>query len=462
MPRKLLLINPAHIVDGRPRPGPMQFPIPPVSLGYVAALTPPGWTVRIHDENLKSIDALSDWAPNLVGVTTLTPTAPRAYALADRYRARGATVVLGGMHATILPEEALAHADSVVIGEAEPVWSRLIADFEQGQLRPSYRGELADLDGLPLPRRDLLSRRYFVETLITSKGCTNACDFCAIWRVYGRRYRPRPVGAVAEEVARLPTSKFVFFADDNLALDRRRTAELCRLLVASKGRRRYAIQAGLGVADDPELLHWLKRSGCVFIFVGLESLNDAALIRIGKPDLVRTGRGGYRERIDRIHAHGIAVYGSFIVGLDGDTPVVFDQIREFVLSAGIDCALINILSPTPGTLLWDRLRSQGRLLYVNFPADYALYVQDNVCFRPEGMTPEALQEGTRQLLADLNRPAVAFRRAVATWRHTRNPLATLTALGWNWRTFRSLSGFPPRDVRELFGRDLCPSWRGTV
>jgi hypothetical protein len=263
-------------------------------------------------------------------------------------------------------------------------------------------------------------------------------------------------------VARLPSSKLIFFADDNLALYRHRLGELCRLLVARKARRRYVIQASLEIADDPELLHWLKRSGCVFIFVGLESLNDAALARIGKPDLLEATTAGYLERIARIHAHGIAVFGSFIVGLDGDTPAVFDQIREFVLSTGIDCALINILSPTPGTLLWDRLRNQGRLLYLDFPTDYALYVQDNVCFQPEGMTPEALQEGTRGLLADLNRPAIAFQRARATWQHTRDPLATLVALGWNWRTFRSLSSFPPMDVRKLSGRDPCPSWNGTV
>jgi radical SAM superfamily enzyme YgiQ (UPF0313 family) len=426
----------------------MQTSIPPLNLSYVAALTPRSWAIRHVDENLGRISPADDWRPDLVGITALTPTAPRAYDLADRYRARGVTVVLGGIHPTILPDEAQQYADSVVVGEAETTWPRLIADFELGRLRPRYEDGLSsDLGTLPRPRRDVLSWRYPVASVISSKGCTNACDFCAVWRFYGRRFRPRPIEAVAGELAGMPPYRFVFFADDNLALDRRRTAELCRLIVARGVRRRYAVQAGLSIANDAVVLDWLKRSGCTFIFVGLESLNAATVARMGKPDLRRAGVDGYRAAIARIHSHGIAIYGSFIVGLDGDTPAVFDQVRDFVLSAGVDCALINILSPTPGTVLWDRLRDQGRLLYTDFPADYALYTQDNVAFRPDQMTPAELQEGTRRLLSELNHPAVALRRAMATWRHTRNSLASAIGLVWNWRTFRSLSVFPPRDVR---------------
>ena len=376
MNRRLLLINPAHVVDGRRRAGPAQFPIPPLNLGYVAALTPANWDVRIVDENL-GMDEVTGWAPDLVGITTLTPTAPRAYALAGRYRRAGAHVVLGGVHVSALPDEATRYADSVVVGEAEPIWAQLIADVEAGHPRRRYQGDLLPLDGLPVPRRDLLPRRYFVETIITSKGCTNTCGFCAIWRFYGRRYRSRPVDEVADELATLPPHKLVFFADDNLTAERDRVIALCQRMVETGNRRPYAIQGTIGLGEDEELLTWLKRSGCLFVFVGLESISDEVLTRIGKRDLLRTGAAGHKARIARIHAHGIAVFGSVILGLDGDN-TSFEQMQRFILDAEIDCALVNILNPVPGTQLWDRMCKQGRLLYTSFPADYALYTQDNV------------------------------------------------------------------------------------
>ena len=445
MRRRLLLINPAHMVDGQRRLGPTQFPIPPLNLGYVAALTPPRWAIRIIDENLRLEDAI-EWAPDLVGITSLTPNAPRAYALAARYRDRGIPVVLGGVHASTLPAESAQHADSIVIGDAEDVWSQLLFDFEAGHLRSRYQGEFRPLNGMPVPRRNLYPRGYYAQTLITSKGCTNACDFCSIWRFYGRRLRDRPEDEVVDELSTLSPRKIIYFADDNLTINHQRAISLCRKMIARGVRRRYAIQGTLGLADNPELLRSLKRSGCMFVFVGLESLCDGTLAKIGKPDLKQIGMRGYQQRIARIHAHGLGVFGSFIVGLDGDTPAVFDEIREFTLAAKVDCALVNILNPTPGAPLWDRLQDEGRLLYTRFPSDYAMYAQDNVSFQPVGMTPTELQEGTRWLIANLTRLPVTLRRAQATWRLTHDALTTLTALRWNYRSFRALRSYPLRDV----------------
>jgi radical SAM superfamily enzyme YgiQ (UPF0313 family) len=445
MSKRLLLISPAHIVAGQRRPGPSQFPLPPLSLGYVAALTPPGWDVRILDENVDGT-ADPDWVPDLVGITTLTPTAPRAYELAARYRQRGAAVVLGGAHVCALPEEASAHADAVVVGDAEAAWGRLIGDFLAGELRPRYQGDFQSLAGLPIPRRDLYPAEYFAETIITSRGCTNRCSFCSIWRFYRRLFRTRPVEEVVEEMASLPPSKIVYFADDNLTLDRQRAIALCRQLVARQIHRPYALEGTIGLADDDELLFWLRRSGCVFVFVGLESLDPDIRTGLGKAELRRMGNDGYARRIARIHEHGMAVFGSFIVGLDGDTPATFDLIDRFSLAAGVDCTLVNILSPTPGTLVWDRLTAEGRLLYTDFPHDYAYYTQDNVVFRPAGMSPVDLQAGTRKLIGNLTRLPVVLRRARRTWMHTRAALPTWIALAWNWRTHRALRGFPLRDV----------------
>jgi radical SAM superfamily enzyme YgiQ (UPF0313 family) len=446
--RRLLLINPARVIEGSPRYGASQFSVPPLGLAYVASLTPAGWRIRIVDETLGQ-EAESTWTPDLVGITALTPNAPRAYHLAARYRALGIPVVLGGVHATAAPEEAARYADTVVLGDAEPVWPEVINDFESRRMRKTYRGRLPTLQALPRPRRELYPSGYFCETIITSKGCPNNCEFCSVWRFCGRRYLVRPIEEVVDELEHLPGKGIVYFADDNLTTDRRRAVELCKLIYKRGIRRPYVVCGTLGMAEDDELLSWLRRSGCMFVFVGLESLRPEAVRQLGKPDLVRIGVTGYRKRIARIHAHGLAVYGSFIVGLDGDTAGVFDEIRMFSRETNIDCTLVNVLNPTPGTLLWERLRRQGRLLYTSFPGDYALYAQDNVCFVPSGMTALELQQGASRLIAELTRLPDALRRAVATWRSTRKPLAALVAFAWNWRTHRSLRSFPARDVGEL-------------
>ena len=448
MKRRLLLINPAHVAEGQWRGGVAQFSLPPLNLGYVAALTPPGWTIRIIDENLRREDGTS-WAPDLVGITTLTSTAPRAYALAGAYRQRGIPVVLGGIHPSALPDEGAEHADCVVVGDAETAWPQLVADFEAGQLQTRYQGDSLPLDGLPTPRRDLYPSGYFAETLSTSRGCTNRCDFCSVWRFFGRRYRARPIDEVMDELAALPTRRLVFFVDDNLTLHRRRTIALCQRIVERGVRCRYAIQGTPDLAEDAELLYWLSRSGCLFLLIGFESLSQEALVRIGKPGLSPAGVSAYREHVSRIRAQGMVVFGSFIVGLDQDTPGTFRELRDFVLAAGVDCALVHVLHPLPGTVLWEQMRGQGRLLYTDFPPDYALYNQENVSFRPAGMTAVQLQEGTRWLIASLTRLPVTLRRAWGTWRHTRDPLAAFTALAWNWRTHRSLRSFPLRDVRGM-------------
>lgn len=431
--RRLLLINPAHVVDGRIHRGPAQFPIPPLNLGYVAALTPPGWEIHIIDENLRPEDGAA-WHPDVVGLTALTPNAPRAYALAEHYRAAGATVVIGGVHASALPDEAARYVDSVVVADAEGAWPQVLTDIQAGTLQPRYEGGFGTLDGLLLPRRALYPRGYFTEIAITSKGCPGHCDFCAIWRFYGRRYRVRPVDEVVNELASLNPRKLIFLADDNLTQSPGRVVELCQEMVRQGVRRPLAIQGALSLADRDDLLEWLKRAGCVYVFVGLESLNGDALSRIGKPNLLETDAEGYRRRLANLHRHRLGIYGSFIVGLEEDTPDVFDDLERFISDTQIDCALINILAPTPGTVLWERLEAENRLLYTDFPGDYAYYTQDTVCFRPAQMSPRQLQAGARDLIARLNHPARLVRRTRQTWHHTHSPLATAIAVEWNRRS----------------------------
>lgn len=444
MSKRLLLINPAHMVKGRVYRGPAQFPIPPLNLGYVAALTPPSWEIRIIDENLRLEDGM-DWRPDLVGITTLTPNAPRAYELAQRYRQAGVPVVIGGVHASAMPDEVARYVDSVVIGEAEGVWSQVLADAQSNALKPRYEGGLGDLDNLALPRRDLYPKGYFAETAITSKGCAGHCEFCSIWRFYHRKYRVRPISAVVDEFLTLGRHRLLFIADDNLTQAPHRVIELCKELVARGVRRPFAIQGALSLADSDELLMWLKRAGCVYVFVGLESLNTEALSRIGKIELLGSGAECFRRRLENLHRHRLAIYGSFIVGLEEDTVDTFPQLEQFILETQIDCALINVLAPTPGTVLWERLSAEGRLLYTDFPADYIYYTQDTACFRPARMTPQALQDGARQLIINLNRPSLLLARARHTWRHTRSPFAVAIALEWNRRSWAAARRPPLRE-----------------
>ena len=453
MSGRLLLINPAHIVDGCIRHGPSHFPIPPLNLGYVAGLTPDDWEIKIIDEQLRLEDG-REWCPDLVGLTALTPNVPRAYALAEQHRAQGTPVVLGGVHATAVPDEAALYVDTVVTGDAEGVWPQLIADFESGRLQRRYQGEFLPLDGLSWPRRDLYPEGYFTQTIIGSKGCPYHCEFCSIWRFYGRRFRPRPIEEILEEMISLSDRKLIFFADDNFTIDQRRCVELCRGIVERSIRRRYAIQASLNLAENDELLTWLKRSGCIFVFVGFESLNPKVLATMGKPDLLRASPEGYKRRIQKLHDHGLAVFGSFIVGFDDDTPDVFERLRNFILETGIDCVLINILNACPGTDLWERWQSQGRLIYKHWPDQYAFLTQDNVTFLPAGMSPFELQVGAKQLIAHLTTRRRVLQQAMRTWRITGDPLGGLVTMVWNWRWRRTLRSYPLRDVRDL---DLGPA-----
>jgi radical SAM superfamily enzyme YgiQ (UPF0313 family) len=246
------------------------------------------------------------------------------------------------------------------------------------------------------------------------------------------------VAEVVDELAQLPPRKLVFMADDNLTLQPGRIIEICKQMVERGVRRRLAIQGAITLADNDELLIWLKRAGCVYVFVGLESLNGEALTQIGKPNLLGFNAEGYRRRLENLHRHRLGIYGSFIVGLDQDTPETFARLERFILETEIDCALINILAPLPGTLLWERLMAEGRLLLHDFPADYAYCTQDRVYFQPAQMTPEQLQTGAQELISRLNRPGLLVRRAWRTWQHTRSALATLIAYEWNRRSRAAL------------------------
>ncbi len=427
--KRLLLINPALTQVGVRRSNVAGLAtMEPLGLAYVAALTPPHWHVEIVDE--VAGDRWQDKQPDLVGLTGLTPTAPRAYEIAAWWRTRGVPVVMGGMHATLCPDEAARYVDAIFGGEAEGAWPHVLADFERGQLKNRYDGGAPELKGLPLPRRDLYQHPYRVTLVSASRGCPYRCEFCAIWKFEGRRFRTRPVDDVLAELLRLPRSYITLFTDDNLYADREYALTLFRAIAARGLQRRYAVQASLDIADDDEVLAAFKVGGGLAVMVGLESLSQDSLRAMRKGINLRVGVENYRDKVRRLHTHGLMVAATFILGGDGDPPDIFERTADFVLEAGIDLAHFGLLIPTPGTDVFERLSREGRLLLSDFPADYARLDLTRAVFVPQAMTPQQAEAGLVAATQRISAWPVALRRAWRTWRDTGNLTAAVVSLLW--------------------------------
>jgi radical SAM superfamily enzyme YgiQ (UPF0313 family) len=364
--------------------GQIWFRFPLLALTTLAGLCPEDIRVRIVDENIEPVD-LSD-LPDLVGITVMTPLASRAYTLADRYRRAGVAVVLGGVHPTMLPEEASQHADAVVRGEAERSWPQLLDDFRNGALQPLYSNQgFPDMAGMPVPRRDLLPQKgyFFRNTLQTTRGCPYNCHFCSVTSFYGRTFRFRPIAEVVRELESL-SGRGVFFVDDNIGGDRAYAKELFRAIRPLK--LSWFSQASLALARDEELLRLAADSGCKGLFIGFESLSQESLRAMGKTP---NRASEFARSIRAIHDHGIGIQGSFILGTDFDDCNVFAETLRFVEANRIEAVLFTILTPFPGTRLYDQLAAAGRILH----RDWQQYDMNHVVFQPKRMTPEELQQG---------------------------------------------------------------------
>ena len=427
MTKKLLLINPAQHV--KPNLASV-LRLPAAGLGYVAALTPPEWEVKIADENLEPLpfeDA------DLVGLTAYTCNVSRAYEISQQYRAKGAKTVIGGVHVSMLYDEAIRFVDSVVIGEAESVWPGLIQDFEQGELKKSYKGERISLENQVKPRRDLYSKRYRLQSVETSRGCPNDCEFCSVTAFNGHLYRQRPVEQVLDELETLNT-KYFFFSDDNiLGYGKQAEERAIRLFrgMADRGlKKQWGCYVGIDFANNPEVLKYAKKAGCLGVFIGFESVNEESLQGMHKVRNLRVGVKNYKEVIKKIHDYGIGILGSFVLGSDGDRQDVFDRTIEFILDSKIDTTQLSILNPLPGTRLFTRFQQEGRLLRTNFPDDWKYYDFTNVLFKPKNMTPDELDEGVARMHRNLSSRTTALKRAFFSVIITKNlPGAAIAYMG---------------------------------
>ena len=374
---------------------------PPLGLCMIAAYTPDDIEVQITDECVKPIDFDKDI--DLVGLTAYTNNALRAYEIADVFRQRGVPVVMGGVHASTLPEEALEHCDSIVIGEAEGAWQRLISDFSHGQLERVYKNDqLVSLEDLPIPRRELLLSDDYVtiNTIQTTRGCPHNCSFCSVTRFNGRTYRFRPIHEVVKEIESLFSSN-VFIIDDNIFSNRARTQKLFNALIPLGIR--WGSQCTISIASNPEMLELAARSGCIGLAIGLESFCkeslEAAHKRFNDPDQF------YRD-IELIKSYGIFVWGSFVLGFDEDDENSLENTIKMAKASKLDFACFNFLTPLPGTIVYDKLEKEGRLGSKNW-ADYNMA---NLVFRPIRVTSEVLEEKVRKAWLEFYSIKAIFKR----------------------------------------------------
>jgi radical SAM superfamily enzyme YgiQ (UPF0313 family) len=412
--------------------------LPSLALLTLAGATPAG--VDVEYVEVEDMDAYLQRPRldfDLVALSSYTARIFETYRLADLYCAHGIPVVLGGLHVTVLPEEAAQHADAVVVGEAEATWPELVADFARGgkpALKRFYRearpGQY-DLRDSPMPRFDLLTRvppvtkkdvpdplrsgeihrlgAYNRITVQTQRGCPWDCDFCAASKLYGPRYRVKPVERVLAEVDAvrgLWRRPFLEFADDNTFVNKPWARRLLRGLCERDVR--YFTETDVSVADDEELLDLLYPSGCRQVLIGFESPRRASLEGVDLVNWKRRQHGRYLDVIDKVQGRGVSVCGCFVVGLDADTPAIFDELRDFIERSRLLEVQITILTPFPGTRLYQRLLAEGRLLY---PGAWDRCTLFDLNFRPRGMSVDELEDGVMGLWRDTwNREALAQRK----------------------------------------------------
>ena len=395
----------------------------PLGIAMLAGLTPPEIRRTFFDDRIEPI--LYDAPTDLVCITVETYTARRAYQIAAVFRARGVRVVLGGFHPTLLPDESERHADSIVIGEAEPVWRDVLDDTSAGRLQARYSSDRPALSGLAPDRSIFGSRRYGMVSLVeTSRGCRFNCDFCSISPFFRQRCVERPVEDVVREVRSL--RKPIFFVDDNLGADPDRLRALCSALVPLK--RPWVGQASLHIAEDRTLLDLMRRSGCQGVLVGFESLDAETLQDMGKS--VNLAARHYPRAIKAFRDQGLSVYATFVFGYDQDTPETFRRVFDFALQQKFFFTAFNHLVPFPGTPLYDRLSAQNRLLYPHWWLEHGVRFGD-IVFQPAQMSPRALAdlcESHRRRFYAL--PSVA-RRALDFKANCLTPYKAMVFLGQN-------------------------------
>lgn len=354
-----------------------------LTMPYIAALTPPEIEVSISDEMTGPINLEND--ADLVAITFVTPFAHRAYELSAEFKKRGKTVIFGGPHASLMPQEAKGHCDAVIVGEADETWPLMLEDFKGNNLKPFYRAAPPSLASLPFARRDLLKKNNYIvpDVVQATRGCPFKCDFCALGLIYGHGQRQRPVDDVIKEIETFERNTFIFW-DDNIVGNPGYAKELFRRLAPLK--KKWLGQGSLTVTADEGLLQLASKSGCISLFVGVESISQESLETVNK-GFNKISR--LKDAIKKFHHSGISVFAGMIFGFDTDDKHIFERTVETAVKVAIDGISFSILTPYPGTVLFKKMESEGRMLHY----DWSRYNSEHVVFKPKGMTGDELQLG---------------------------------------------------------------------
>jgi radical SAM superfamily enzyme YgiQ (UPF0313 family) len=384
---RLTLVHPC-IGRRRGQPYVRTWQMEPLAPATIAGLTPrdSGIDIRFYDDRTESIPY--DEPTDLVAMSVETYTAKRAYQIASEYRRRGVPVVMGGFHPTLVPDEVSEYAESIVIGEAEGLWPTVLDDFARGRLQQSYRqATRPSLCGLRPDRSIFAGKRYLPVGLIEAgRGCHFRCEFCAIQSYFSNTQTRRPTDEILEEVRRVK-KPLIFFVDDNITSNMDQAKEFFRALIPLKVR--WVSQASINAAHDEEFLKLIKASGCQALLIGFESLNPENLKRMRKG--FNMMRGGYEKALANLRRYGIRLYVTFIVGYDEDNRDTTDETLDFALRHNFYIVAFNHLTPFPGTPLYERLQTEGRLLYDRWWL-HPDYQYGMVPFRPHGITAAEAQE----------------------------------------------------------------------
>ncbi len=386
---------------------------PILVLQQLAAATPSEHTVRLIDDRYDN--PLINEPVDLVGISSVTPSAPRAYEIADEYHRRGIPVVLGGIHPSSVPEEAKQHADAVVIGEAERSWPQLISDLQKGKLKSFYYPEpYVDTKLIPEPRRDLLRVKPLMSAVATSRGCPYHCSFCTLTHLHGSSYRPRPIENVINEIKHTDRKFLVFLHDASLTINRDYAKAFFKAMIPLK-RKFISYGSAPLLSKDDELLKLSEQAGCIIWCVGFESIcQDSLKADANKGYLVES----YEAMVNKIHKNHMNVFGSFVLGFDHDTTDIFDQTLQAAFDYGIDAAEFNVLTPFPITRLFKQLDEDGRIL----TREWEKYDLHNVVFQPKKMTPEELYNGVAHVSNGFYAPMKTLSRiSNVTFKNRRFP-----------------------------------------
>ncbi|RLF26190.1 MAG: B12-binding domain-containing radical SAM protein [Thermoplasmata archaeon] len=393
----------------------------PKSFLHLAAVTPRDHEIEIVDERRNKINFNKNY--DIVGITTYTANAFHAYEIADKFRKNGVKVVLGGYHVSALPEEAKQHADSVVIGEAEETWPQLLKDFEKGKLKPFYKETRpVDLSAIPpiIDKKRFAEKSFLRNNIQSSRGCPYGCEFCAITNYSaGRIFRTRPIEYVVEELKSMP-QKNIWMDDPSLTINPDYTKKLFKAIKPLN--KRLMCRGNVDVlSKDDEFLKLASEAGCAEWFVGFESISQENINDVGK---VTNKVEYYKNAIKKIHEHGMLVTGSFMFGLDHDRKNVFSNTLDFINEMEIDDAGFFILTPFPGTPLYERLDREKRIL----TKDWSKYTWKEVVFQPKQMLPEELQQGYNQMSKEFNSFFNRMRRIIRSAQLGYGPFFNLAIL----------------------------------